>query len=67
VIRRRSDTKDEILTPRVKYEEQAVATLEENAYRTEETFADPAFEEKMVRFCAAASMKGLENTPSTKS
>ena len=40
-----------------KYEEQGVATLEDGLYALEENLADPAFEEKMVRF-VRASMKG---------
>ncbi len=40
-----------------KYEEQGVATLEDGLYVLEERLADPAFEDKMVRF-VRASMKG---------
>ena len=40
-----------------KYEEQGVATLEDVLYALEENLADPAFEDKMVRF-VRASMKG---------
>ena len=40
-----------------KYEEQGVATLEDGLYVLEENLADPAFEDKMVRFLRA-SMKG---------
>lgn len=40
-----------------KYEEQGVATLEDGMYVLEENLADPAFEDKMVRF-VRASMKG---------
>jgi NitT/TauT family transport system substrate-binding protein len=40
-----------------KYEEQGVATLEDGLYVMEEKLADPAFEDKMVRF-VRASMKG---------
>ncbi|MEM9241817.1 MAG: ABC transporter substrate-binding protein [Pseudomonadota bacterium] len=40
-----------------KYEEQGVATLEDGLYVLEENLADPAFEDKMVRF-VRASMKG---------
>ena len=40
-----------------KYEEQGVATLEDGLYALEENLADPAFEDKMVRF-VRASMKG---------
>jgi NitT/TauT family transport system substrate-binding protein len=40
-----------------KYEEQGVATLEDGLYVLEEKLADPAFEDKMVRF-VRASMKG---------
>ncbi|MGR3606945.1 ABC transporter substrate-binding protein [Sulfitobacter sp.] len=40
-----------------KYEDQGVATLEDGLYVLEENLADPAFEDKMVRF-VRASMKG---------
>ncbi|MEM9129674.1 MAG: ABC transporter substrate-binding protein, partial [Pseudomonadota bacterium] len=40
-----------------KYEEQGVATLEDGMYVLEENLADPAFQDKMVRF-VRASMKG---------
>ncbi|MFN3261962.1 MAG: ABC transporter substrate-binding protein [Pikeienuella sp.] len=40
-----------------KYEEQGVATLEDGLYVLEQNLADPAFEDKMVRF-VRASMKG---------
>jgi len=40
-----------------KYEEQGVATLEDGLYALEENLADPAFEDKMVRF-VRATMKG---------
>lgn len=40
-----------------KYEDQGVATLEDGLYVMEEKLADPAFEDKMVRF-VRASMKG---------
>ncbi|MGR3714162.1 MAG: ABC transporter substrate-binding protein [Shimia sp.] len=40
-----------------KYEDQGVATLEDGMYVMEENLADPAFEDKMVRF-VRASMKG---------
>ncbi len=40
-----------------KYEDQGVATLEDGLYVMEDKLADPAFEEKMVRF-VRASMKG---------
>lgn len=40
-----------------KYEDQGVATLEDGLYVLEENLADPAFEDKMVRF-VAASMQG---------
>jgi NitT/TauT family transport system substrate-binding protein len=46
---------DELVT--FKYEEQGVATLEDGIYVLEENLADPAFEDKMVRF-VRASMKG---------
>ncbi|MEE2946024.1 MAG: ABC transporter substrate-binding protein [Pseudomonadota bacterium] len=40
-----------------KYEDQGVATLEDGLYALEANLADPAFEDKMVRF-VRASMKG---------
>ena len=40
-----------------KYEDKGVATLEDGLYVLEENLADPAFEDKMVRF-VRASMKG---------
>ncbi|MEO0669184.1 MAG: ABC transporter substrate-binding protein [Pseudomonadota bacterium] len=40
-----------------KYEDNGVATLEDGLYVLEENLADPAFEDKMVRF-VRASMKG---------
>ena len=40
-----------------KYEDNGVATLEDGLYVLEEKLADPAFEDKMVRF-VRASMKG---------
>ena len=40
-----------------KYEDQGVATLEDGLYALEENLADPAFQDKMVRF-VRASMKG---------
>jgi NitT/TauT family transport system substrate-binding protein len=40
-----------------KYEDQGVATLEDGLYVLEANLADPAFEDKMVRF-VRASMKG---------
>ena len=40
-----------------KYEDQGVATLEDGLYVLEANLADPAFEEKMVKF-VRASMKG---------
>ncbi|WP_372886840.1 ABC transporter substrate-binding protein [Shimia sp.] len=40
-----------------KYEDQGVATLEDGMYVLEDNLADPAFEDKMVRF-VRASMKG---------
>ncbi|MEO0820386.1 MAG: ABC transporter substrate-binding protein [Pseudomonadota bacterium] len=40
-----------------KYEDQGVSTLEDGIYVLEENLADPAFEDKMVRF-VRASMKG---------
>ena len=46
---------DDLVT--FKYEDQGVATLEDGLYVLEERLADPAFEDKMVRF-VRASMKG---------
>ncbi len=46
---------DDLVT--FKYEDQGVATLEDGLYVLEENLADPAFEDKMVRF-VRASMKG---------
>ncbi len=46
---------DDLVT--FKYEEQGVATLEDGLYVLEERLADPAFEDRMVRF-VRASMKG---------
>ncbi len=46
---------DELVT--FKYEDQGVATLEDGLYALEENLADPAFEDKMVRF-VRASMQG---------
>jgi len=46
---------DELVT--FKYEEQGVATLEDGIWTLEENLADPAFQEKMVKF-VRASMKG---------
>jgi NitT/TauT family transport system substrate-binding protein len=40
-----------------KYEDEGVATLEDGLYVLEDKLADPAFEDKMVRF-VRASMKG---------
>ena len=40
-----------------KYEDQGVSTLEDGLYVMEDKLADPAFEDKMVRF-VRASMKG---------
>ena len=40
-----------------KYEDQGVSTLEDGIYVLEDKLADPAFEDKMVRF-VRASMKG---------
>lgn len=48
-------TPDELVT--FKYEDQGVATLEDGLYVLEDNLADPAFEDKMVRF-VRASMKG---------
>ena len=46
---------DDLVT--FKYEDQGVATLEDGLYALEANLADPAFEDKMVRFVRAA-MKG---------
>jgi NitT/TauT family transport system substrate-binding protein len=46
---------DDLVT--FKYEDQGVATLEDGLYVLEQNLADPAFEDKMVRF-VRASMKG---------
>jgi NitT/TauT family transport system substrate-binding protein len=46
---------DDLIT--FKYEDQGVATLEDGLYVLEDKLADPAFEDKMVRF-VRASMKG---------
>ncbi|MDK3016295.1 ABC transporter substrate-binding protein [Pseudodonghicola flavimaris] len=46
---------EELIT--FKYEDQGVATLEDGLYVLEDKLADPAFEDKMVRF-VRASMKG---------
>ena len=46
---------DELVTFR--YEDEGVATLEDGLYVLEENLADPAFEDKMVRF-VRASMRG---------
>ncbi|MCA0043301.1 ABC transporter substrate-binding protein [Celeribacter litoreus] len=46
---------DDLIT--FKYEDQGVATLEDGLYVLEESLADEAFKEKMVRF-VAASMEG---------
>jgi NitT/TauT family transport system substrate-binding protein len=48
-------TEDQLIT--FKYEDQGVATLEDGLYVLEENLADPAFEDKMVRF-VRASMRG---------
>jgi NitT/TauT family transport system substrate-binding protein len=48
-------TPDDLVT--FKYEDEGVATLEDGLYVMEEKLADPAFEDKMVRF-VRASMKG---------
>jgi NitT/TauT family transport system substrate-binding protein len=48
-------TPDQLVT--FKYEDQGVATLEDGLYVLEENLADPAFEDKMVRF-VRASMEG---------
>jgi len=46
---------DDLVT--FKYEDQGVATLEDGLYVLEDNLADPAFEDKMVRF-VKASMQG---------
>jgi NitT/TauT family transport system substrate-binding protein len=46
---------DDLIT--FKYEDEGVATLEDGLYVLEDKLADPAFEDKMVRF-VRASMKG---------
>ncbi len=46
---------DDLIT--FKYEDEGVATLEDGIYVLEDKLADPAFEDKMVRF-VRASMKG---------
>ncbi len=46
---------DDLIT--FKYEDEGVATLEDGLYTLEANLADPAFEDKMVRF-VRASMKG---------
>jgi NitT/TauT family transport system substrate-binding protein len=46
---------DDLIT--FKYEDEGVATLEDGLYVMEDKLADPAFEDKMVRF-VRASMKG---------
>ncbi len=46
---------DDLVT--FKYEDEGVATLEDGLYVTEDKLADPAFEDKLVRF-VAASMEG---------
>ena len=48
-------TPDDLIT--FKYEDQGVATLEDGLYVLEDNLADPAFEDKMVRF-VKASMQG---------
>ena len=48
-------TPDDLVT--FKYEDEGVATLEDGLYVLEDKLADPAFEDKMVRF-VRASMKG---------
>ncbi|PKP72702.1 MAG: nitrate ABC transporter substrate-binding protein, partial [Alphaproteobacteria bacterium HGW-Alphaproteobacteria-6] len=48
-------TPDQLVT--FKYEDQGVATLEDGLYVLEDKLADPAFEDRMVRF-VRASMKG---------
>jgi NitT/TauT family transport system substrate-binding protein len=49
---------DDLVT--FKYEDQGVATLEDGLYVLEDKLADPAFEDKMVRF-VRASMKGWKD------
>ena len=49
---------DDLVT--FKYEDQGVATLEDGLYVMEDKLADPAFEDKMVRFVRAA-MKGWKD------
>jgi NitT/TauT family transport system substrate-binding protein len=49
---------DDLVT--FKYEDQGVATLEDGLYVMEDKLADPAFEDKMVRF-VRASMKGWKD------
>ncbi|MCV2871210.1 ABC transporter substrate-binding protein [Defluviimonas sp. WL0050] len=46
---------DDLIT--FKYQDEGVATMEDGLYVLEENLADPAFEDKMVRF-VRASMKG---------
>ena len=48
-------TADDLVT--FKYQDEGVATLEDGLYVLEDKLADPAFEDKMVRF-VRASMKG---------
>ena len=48
-------TPEQLIT--FKYEDQGVATLEDGLYVLEENLADPAFEDRMVRF-VRASMQG---------
>ena len=49
---------DDLVT--FKYEDMGVATLEDGLYVLEQNLADPAFEDKMVRF-VRASMKGWKD------
>ena len=49
---------EELIT--FKYEDEGVATLEDGLYVMEDKLADPAFEDKMVRF-VRASMKGWKD------
>ena len=49
---------DDLVT--FKYEDQGVATLEDGLYVMQDKLADPAFEDKMVRF-VRASMKGWKD------
>jgi NitT/TauT family transport system substrate-binding protein len=49
---------DDLIT--FKYEDMGVATLEDGLYVLEQNLADPAFEDKMVRF-VRASMKGWKD------